>query len=93
MGFGDGGELELWDGSPPLGTCVKRIQPMFNRLVVFQADKQSFHGHTEEWQPTDRTRRSFAPSYYTSELEAGQTDDARTDLQSVVRKDLPISAP
>ena len=31
--------------------------------------------------------------YYTSEPEHGQTYDARTDFQSVVRKDLPISAP
>ena len=51
---GDGGELELWDGPPPQGNCVKQIPPMFNRLVVFKTDKQSFHGHTQEWQPSDR---------------------------------------
>ena len=89
---GDGGELELWNGPPSQGSCVKQIPPMFNRLVVFQTDKQSFHGHTQEWQPTDRTRRSIALYYYTSEPEPGQAYDARTDFQSVVRKDLPISA-
>ena len=93
MGFGDGGELELWDGPPPMGTCVKCIPPMFNRLVVLQTDKQSFQGHAEESHPTDRTRRSIALPCYISEPEPGQTDDARTDVQSVVRKDLSISAP
>ena len=87
---GDGGELELWDGPPPQGICVKQIPPLFNRLVVFQTDKQSFHGHTQEWQPADRTRRSIALYYYTSEPEQGQTYDARTDFQSVVLKDLPM---
>jgi len=88
----DGGELELWDGPPPQGRCVKQIAPKFNRLVIFRTDKQSFHGHTREWQPSDRTRRSIALYFYTSQPEQGQHYDARTDFQSVVRKELPISS-
>ena len=86
---GDGGELELWNGPPPQGTCVTTIAPMFNRLVVFKTDKSSFHGHTHEWQPRDRTRRSVALYYYTRDPEPGQHYDTRTDFQSVVKKDLP----
>ncbi|MDC0302893.1 2OG-Fe(II) oxygenase [bacterium] len=83
---GDGAELELWDGPPPDGRCVKKVAPIFNRLVVFKTDKTSFHGHTTEWQPLDRTRRSIALYYYTRDPEPGQLYDERTDFQSVVVK-------
>ena len=86
---GDGGELELWDGPPPEGSCVKQLPPLFNRLVLFKTDKSSFHGHTREWRPRDRTRRSIALYYYTRDPEPGQHYDVRTDFQSVVKKALP----
>ena len=76
-------------GAPPDGKCVKKIAPVFNRLVVFKTDKSSFHGHTSEWKPRDRTRRSVAMYYYTRDPEPGQHYDAHTDFQSVVKKDLP----
>ena len=85
---GDGAELELWDGPPPEGVCVKKIAPIFNRLVIFKTDKTSFHGHTSEWQPVDRTRRSIALYYYTRDPEPGQIYDEKTDFQSIVKKDL-----
>lgn len=37
-----GGELELWDDD--ISKCVKKITPSFNRLVIFECTKTSYHG-------------------------------------------------
>ena len=74
---------------PAAGDMRDNHAPMFNRLVVFKTDKSSFHGHTSEWKPRDRTRRSIALYYYTRDPEPGKRYDAHTDFQSVVKKDLP----
>lgn len=38
----DDGCLELWDDA--VETCVRRIQPLFNRLVMFENSETSYHG-------------------------------------------------
>jgi hypothetical protein len=61
-----GGHLELW--SPDMSRCVRRILPRFNRVVVFNTDPDSFHGHPEPMAcPAHVTRKSLALYYFTAE--------------------------
>jgi Rps23 Pro-64 3,4-dihydroxylase Tpa1-like proline 4-hydroxylase len=63
-----GGDLELW--STDMSRCVKSVAPIFNRCVVFNTDKTSFHGHPRPLAcPPGRTRRSLATYYYTRESQ------------------------
>ncbi len=82
-----GGCLELWDGGAQGGKCVKAIPPIFNRAVVFQTDKRSFHGHPKEWNaPEPITRKSIALYYYTARQLEGQEYTAATDFQGIFTK-------
>lgn len=84
----DGGALELWNGPPPEGQCVKSIIPLFNRCVIFQTDKTSFHGHPVPWAGNSQpTRRSIALYYYTSEPVEGLLYNTVTDFQGVTFRD------
>lgn len=56
---GDGGELELWDKDSM--TVVKKIEPVMNRLVVFESSDRSLHGHPH---PCNKERKSIATYYY-----------------------------
>jgi hypothetical protein len=59
-----GGELEFWS-KDAREKCVSII-PMFNRLVLFRSDRQSFHGHPEPLHcPDGMYRTSIAVYYYT----------------------------
>lgn len=54
------GDLELWDRS--MTTCMQRIAPIANRLVVFSTTDFSYHGHADPLEcPAHRTRRSVRP--------------------------------
>jgi hypothetical protein len=58
-----GGHLELWH--PRERRCAKRIAPVLNRLVVFETDSFSYHGHPHPLAcPHDRRRNSIASYYY-----------------------------
>ena len=60
-----GGALELWDRE--MHAPVKRVLPIFNRMVVFATTSTSYHGHPEPLTcPPDRARRSMALYYYTN---------------------------
>jgi Rps23 Pro-64 3,4-dihydroxylase Tpa1-like proline 4-hydroxylase len=60
-----GGHLELWDRA--MKGCRQKILPEFNRVVVFNTDDDSFHGHPDPLQcPEGRTRKSLALYYYTA---------------------------
>lgn len=64
-----GGDLELWD--PSLTQCVQRIQPIFNRCVIFETSSNSYHGHPvpiSENAPA--TRKSLAFYYYAADQRA-----------------------
>jgi len=56
------GELELW--AKDMSSCVKKIAPVFNRMVLFRITDDAFHGHPEPWLSTI-PRISFAFYYYT----------------------------
>ena len=59
------GYLELRDKDL---TCAKSIAPLFNRLVVFNTNKASFHGHPVPLNtPQNVTRKSLALYYYTAQ--------------------------
>jgi hypothetical protein len=63
-----GGQLELWDAD--VRECVKRIPPLFGRLVIFRTTGSSYHGHPEPLNfPEGMSRRSLALYYYTGVSE------------------------
>ena len=48
-------------------TCMQRIAPIANRLVVFSTTDFSYHGHADPLEcPAHRTRRSVANYCYTT---------------------------
>ncbi len=60
-----GGQLELWDRK--MSKCKVSIEPIFNRAVLFETDKTSYHGHPTPWSgPTPR--RSLALYYWTARV-------------------------
>jgi len=61
---GWGGEFGLYDAKGE--TCLKRVAPLFNRLVVFDSHDYSFHGLPEPLNfPAGAQRRSIILYYYT----------------------------
>lgn len=58
-----GGELELWDRE--VRRCLQRVQPTFNRCVIFTTSETSFHGVTAVECPEGQQRLSLAAYYYT----------------------------
>lgn len=60
------GELELW--SKDMKTCVHKIAPIFNRMIIFRITDDAFHGHPNAWSaPINIPRLSFALYYYTKD--------------------------
>ena len=58
----------------------KSIAPLFNRLVVFNTTKHSFHGHPKPLNtPPSVTRKSLALYYFTSEPSPGDRYDDQID--------------
>jgi len=61
-----GGHLGFYDEKGE--ECIKRIAPIFNRLVVFDTSDVSFHGLPDPIQcPEDISRMSIVLYYYTKE--------------------------
>lgn len=61
-----GGALELWDRSGK--QCVREIQPIFGRAVLFDTSNFSYHGHPHPLAcPPERSRKSVALYYYSAE--------------------------
>lgn len=73
-----GGELELWDcGAKAL---VRRVEPLFNRMVVFATRSDTFHGHPRPWQSDTIDRQSIALYYYTTQRPESEQRDAHSTL-------------
>lgn len=64
-----GGVLDLWERD--MKTCANRVQPIFNRAVIFATTDSSFHGVTQIRCPDDIVRCSFAGFYYTQAPPVG----------------------
>ena len=61
-----GGALELWEKD--MSKCAVKIEPIFNRIVIFDTDEDSYHGFPDPIQcPEDVTRKSIALYYFTEE--------------------------
>ncbi len=60
------GDLELW--TRDMRECRQKISPIFNRVVIFNTDEDSYHGLPEPIQcPEGMTRKSLALYYFTEE--------------------------
>jgi len=72
-----GGELELWDRSGR--QRVRAVQPIFNRVVIFDTSNYSYHGHPHPLMcPENRSRKSIALYYYTAQKPEGEIDPHTT---------------
>lgn len=62
-----GGQLELWDHDLITNKpkkCIKKIEPIFNRAVIFDTTQNSWHGVPEQVNgPSDYARNSMAIYY------------------------------
>lgn len=57
------GWLELWDAS--VSRCERRIEPRFNRMVIFRTSETSFHGVPSAVRcPEGDSRKSIALYYF-----------------------------
>lgn len=63
-----GGHLELW--SPDMTSSVA-ILPLFNRMVLFATDPNSWHGYRRVNTPDGDTRKSINIYYFTEESPVG----------------------
>ena len=62
-----GGNLELWNTE--MTQCEQTIEPIFNRMVIFNSADDSFHGHPHPLTcPENRIRKSIAIYYYTPDV-------------------------
>ena len=61
-----GGALELWDKN--MKSCVQKIQPIFNRMVIFNTTNFSYHGNpvTIKLSDKSKSRKSIALYYYSN---------------------------
>ena len=58
-----GGNLEFWDQE--MKKCKKKVQPIFNRMVIFSTTDFSNHGHPIALNcPKSRSRKSIAIYYF-----------------------------
>ena len=61
-----GGEFGIYDNTGD--QCVKKIAPLFNRLVIFDSHDKSFHGLPDPINfPDEVPRRSILLYYYTKD--------------------------
>ena len=60
------GAIELWDRD--MKTCVVKVPPLLNHVVIFNTTEESYHGYPEPISPPEGvTRKSLALYYYTEE--------------------------
>ncbi len=77
-----GGNLELWNAD--VSRCDRSVEPLANRLVLFETSDISYHGHPDPLAcPPDRTRKSMALYYYTPEAPPAR---AGVDHSTVFRR-------
>jgi Rps23 Pro-64 3,4-dihydroxylase Tpa1-like proline 4-hydroxylase len=76
-----GGALELWDAK--MVACRQKILPTFNRCVIFNTTRDSFHGHPIPLAlPAGLTRKSLALYYYTAVAGEGGNEKHGTLWQT-----------
>lgn len=75
-----GGALELWDRG--MKGMRRSVLPVFGRAVLFNTDRDTFHGHPDPLNcPAGRSRRSIATYYYTARPAVNATLTRTTDFR------------
>jgi Rps23 Pro-64 3,4-dihydroxylase Tpa1-like proline 4-hydroxylase len=71
------GYFELWDRD--MKQMIRKVAPLFNRVVIFSTSRFSFHGHPDPLTcPSNVTRKSLALYYYTvGDVPEESSDDRR----------------
>ena len=70
----NGGYLEFWKGSnatnlsPILEHCITRIEPKFNRLIMFECNDYAWHGAPEPCICNDNELRIFLTCSYLADI-------------------------
>lgn len=70
-----GCELEIWEGEnsknndAKLHKCITKIAPLFNRLIIFTCEDNSWHGNPEYVKCPDNAKRLFVTISYLSNNE------------------------
>ncbi len=65
-----GGEFGVYDSKGEV--CLKKVAPLFNRLVIFDSHDFSFHGLPDPISfPPEKSRKSILLYYYTFESRPG----------------------
>ncbi len=68
-----GGDLELWDKE--MKFCGKKIEPSFNKMVIFSTNDFSNHGHPEPIRcPYNVSRKSIALYYFSKGRPSSEID-------------------
>lgn len=68
-----GGDLELW--STDMTRLVRSVQPIFNRVVIFEVNDDSNHGQPRPLTtPSGVARRVFSAFYYTTRKDEHEWD-------------------
>ena len=74
------GHCELWDKD--MTHAVQRILPIFNRVVIFKAGDDTWHGHPDPLAcPNGWSRKSFATYYYSLDHDQNNLDRHSTDYR------------
>jgi hypothetical protein len=74
----------MWDRT--MSRAERRIEPTFNRIVIFSITDTAFHGHPEPLRcPAGRTRRSLALYYYSN----GRPEPERSESHSTLWQTRP----
>lgn len=73
-----GGMLELWNEDVTL--CLEKIQPDFNRCVIFETNEISYHGYNRVMCDSSTTRKSLAMYYYTEDRSIEEIAKNHTTL-------------
>lgn len=73
------GQLELWDKD--VTQCVKSIDPIFNRMVIFSTTDTSWHGHPDPLEcPEGVSRKSIALYYYSNGRPMHETSEPHSTI-------------
>ena len=71
-----GGDLELWDREVKF--CSKKIEPTFNKMVIFSTNDFSYHGHPDPVNcPDNFSRKSLALYYFSKGRPNSEIDKTK----------------
>lgn len=74
-----GGQFELWPQD--MKSAKAKIDPLFNRMVVFSTNDYSLHGHPDPLMcPEERSRKSLALYYYSNGRPASEISGDHSTL-------------